>query len=239
MTEVLKPFCSDNPVVRIIKAQQLETQLNRLAEVNPQFEFFVYLVNRHCKRFVFPEDVLSLCALLQIETMQDLFNWTKTVDSSVIMAIIEPKLVFDLKVEKSREQIREAIEEFCACEKYCKWNFGDRFYNLPSKEDLTEILDKCPIDKRNFIVDGFDCDDFARTTKSWCTLHALGSVAFGYAEVNFYNSNEFLFAHAINIVPLVDERIVFVEPQKDSIWEADKPQFGFGADTMRLRFVQF
>ena len=239
MEIILKPFQSDNMIVKIIKAEQLRNQLNSLAETNSDYAFFVYLVNRYCKKYIFPEDVLSLCNKLKIETLYDLMEWVKTASGTVIMPILEPKINVELTIEKSMTEIQLAITSFCACESSCKWNFGDGNYYLMSEGDLKEILAKCPIDKKPYIVSTYDCEDYARTTKSWCSLHGLGNIAFAYCEVNFYAENKYLFSHGINLVPLVDGNIVCVEPQSDRIWPADSPEFGFGADEMKIRFVQF
>ena len=237
--EILKPFQSENMIVKIIKAEQLRSQLDSLAETNSDYEFFVYLVNRYCKKFVFPEDVLNLCNELGIITLHDLMTWGKSVNGAVIMPILEPEIDIELTVKKTMSEIKEVITSFCNCENPCRWNFGDPNYYIMSKDDLKEILAKCPIDKKPYIVSTYDCEDFARTTKSWCSLHGLGNIAFAYCEVNFYAENKYLFSHGINLVPLIDESIVCVEPQSDRIWSADSPEFGFGADEMKLRFVQF
>ena len=237
--EILKPFQSDNMIVKIIKAKQLENQFNSLAKSNPQFGFFVYLVNHYCRKYIFPEDVLTLCDLLHIITIDDLIEWSKSANGNVIMPIIDPYPDVKLYGKKSIQKLKGIVTSICDCESTCKWNFGDSDYYLINEDDLKKILAKCPINKRDYVTSIFDCEDFARTTKCWCTLHGLGNIAFAYAEVNFYNSDKFLFAHGINLIPLSDERVVFVEPQSDRIWPADKPEFGFGADEMKLRFVQF
>jgi len=237
--EILKPFYDDNMIVKIVKAEQLERQLNSLAETMPMFSFFVYLVNHYCKKFVFPEDVVELCNSLKIITMDDLIEWTKKVDGSVIMPVIEPVLSFTLITKRTGPEIIHLIKNYCQCENTCKWDFGDADYYLLTEDNLKEILAKCPIDKRTYTASTMDCEDFARATKAWVTLRQHKNIAFANVEVNFYLKDKPLFAHGINLVPLADGKIVFVEPQKDSIWPANKPEFGFGADEMRLRFIQF
>ena len=237
--ETLKYFQSDNMIVKIIKAENLKKQLDELAESSPEFGFFVYLINHYCKRYVFPEDVLVLCKSLHLITWKDLCEWVETVDGRVIMPIIDPQLSFNLTAKKTGNELKQIILSNCDCESNCQWDFGDANYYLLSRDNLQEVLDKCPIDKHKYIKETFDCEDFARDTKCWLSMHELGSVAFSNVEVNFYRDNRLLFAHGINLVPLTSGSVVCVEPQKDQIWPANKPEYSFGANRMKLRLVQF
>jgi hypothetical protein len=225
--------------VKIAKAEQLRSQFDSLAKTNPSFSFWVYLVNHHCGTYVFPEDVLVLCNSLNIITLDDLFAWVKVANGTIIMPILEPDLQIELTVQKTGGEIQSMITSFCECGNCCHWSFGDVRYYLMSRDDLVQVLAKCQIDRKKYIPDTFDCEDFARTTKSWCALHGIGNIAFAYAEVEFFLLDRFLFSHGINLVPLADGSIVCVEPQNDRIWSADKPEHGFGADKMKIRFVQF
>ena len=237
--KTLKYFQSDNPIVRIIKAENLREQLNALAKSSPEFGFFVYLINHYCKRYTFPEDILELCKALKIITWKDLCEWVKVVDGKVIMPIIDPQISFNLTVKKTNAELKQMILTNCDCEANCQWDFGDANYYLLSKDNLREVLDKCPIDKRKYIKERYDCENYARDTKSWLSLHELNQIAWGNIEVNFYHDSKLLFAHGINLVPLEDGSIVCVEPQRDQIWPANQPEYGFGANKMKLRLVQF
>ena len=238
--DLLKHFESDNMIVKIIKSQELLKQFNELAKSLPEFSFFVYLINHYGKRYVFPEDIVALCKSLNIITINDLINWAeKSCNGKVIMPIIDPHPTFKLTVKKTSVELMQLIKSTCDCESSCQWDFGDSNYYLLSEDNLREVLAKCPIDKQKYIPDSFDCEDFARDTKCWLSTHGLGSVAFANIEVNFYRDNKLLFAHGINLVPLDNGLVVGVEPQKDRIWPADKPEYGFGANKMKLRLVQF
>lgn len=241
--EALKSYFADNMFIKITRAIKLENDLKTLVDENPKYSFFIYLIEQNNKgRFIFPEDVVKLCTNLKINTLEDLENWVNNIDSSTIMSIINPKIDFDLTVNKTNEEIKQMIKEIAIIEKLCLWDFGDPNYSLVSEDQLKEILKKCPINRKKYIANTFDCEDFARTTKSWLSLHEVGdNIAIGNAEVNFYKNNKIVFSHGINIVPLSSGKVVCVEPQTDAIWPADKPEFSFSskADTMKFRLIQF
>ena len=239
MKDMLKHYDSDNMILKIIKGQELKKQLDDLSVSNPEFKFFVYLMDHYCKNHVFADDVLKLCDLLKIVTIEDFINWAETANGRVIMPIIDPQPTFKLTVKKTANDLMKSIKSVCECEPSCKWDFGDSEYYLLSKDNLNEVLAKCPVDKKKYIKEAFDCEDFARDTKCWLSMHKLGLTAFANIEVNFYRDSKFLFAHGINLVPLDDGSIVCVEPQKDQIWPASKPEYGFAANKMKLRLVQF
>lgn len=235
--EVLEPFEDDDIKKKIKKAKKLSKQFDKVVKYDSRFEFFVYLLNLYCKTYMFPELVVEFCDSLNVNTLQDLFDWNETVKSDVILSVIEPKLQLELSDKVKLCRLRARIKEFCNLEPNCKWEYGDIKYNLLNMEGLKEVLTKCPIDKRRYIKEQFDCEDFSRTTKSWLSLRGFGHVAFANVTANYYRDGKYSFCHGINMVPLVDT-IVFVEPQSDVIWPANELKPGSKHDEMRLRFIQ-
>ena len=91
------------------------------------------------------------------------------------------------------------------------WIF-DRKYETISRLKLKQLLYENRIDKKKYVKDSFDCDDFA------LQLHAAikrkGNYAFGEVHGTFRGNSTY---HAVNIC-ICKHCIVLIEPQTDKIW---------------------
>ena len=105
--------------------------------------------------------------------------------------------------------------------------FGDGSYYLPTLGEVQSILEESQLNRRKWLAERFDCDDFAYVLKGEMSVHA-------------YESNEFRFPlcvgivwgnfdwvdgyHAVNWFIDSSGEIRFIEPQDDKIFELSRCQ---------------
>ncbi len=105
--------------------------------------------------------------------------------------------------------------------------FGDGSFYLPKLDEVRSILDSSQLDRRTWMEERFDCDDFAYVLKAEMSAYA-------------YKSNELRFAlcvgmvwgnfdwvagyHAVNWFVDSDQELYFIEPQTDEIYGKDRCQ---------------
>lgn len=135
--DVLKQYYSDNMFVKITRAIKLENDLKAMAQNDPRYGFFVYLIEKNTGgRYLFPENVLSLCNKLNIGTLDDLDYWCNYLDSSVIMPIVSPEINLALASRETNQKIETMIKSQAIIEENCLWDFGDPNYSLITKDEL-------------------------------------------------------------------------------------------------------
>jgi len=236
----------DNHFMTLINSIKLRKLIEDLGEQVPSYKFFCWLVTRYTQGLMLPESIETLCDSMGIDTTEKLDQWCNLVNGQSILDIIDPVFDFERNELHGMVEIEGLIKTLPNLEDDCLIRFGDAEYYFYSEDELRFALRKCPIDRLKYISSSVnktgrhDCEDFDREAKAWFSSHGLGDFAFADAEVNFYLKGKYTFAHGINLVPLRDGRVVCIEPQKDvSFWLADKPEFGMGADEMKLRKIEF
>jgi len=102
---------------------------------------------------------------------------------------------------------------------------SDEQYYCPSLEDVTAILEKSTVDKREYIEEVLDCDDFAVLLKAHFIKqaykekkrrhpYAVGLIMGGKLQGNI--------PHAINFLITDKMELLLIEPQTDTIQKPTK-----------------
>ncbi len=97
---------------------------------------------------------------------------------------------------------------------------SDKNYYLPHREDIKRIIRTNQINRRKWIAEKFDCDDFAMLLKAaviedqWRRGKRRYPTAFGL----LYGTRLKEGHHAFNIVVTSDKRVQFIEPQNDEMF---------------------
>lgn len=230
----------NNHFMTLINSVKLRKSIEDLAERLPAYSFFCWLVIRYTQGLMLPENIGALCNSIGIETVEQLEVWVNAADGQGVLNIIDPVFDVDRTKSFSSSEIEALVRSQGILENVCPFGFGDAQYYFFSEDELKNALSKCPIDRLKYITDKHDCENFAEETKAWFSSHGLGDFAFARTEVNFYKNGNVIGAHGINLAPLRDGRVIMVEPQKDiNLWPADQPEFGMGADEMRIRKIDF
>lgn len=105
--------------------------------------------------------------------------------------------------------------------------YGDGYYYLPTLTEVQQILNASQLDRRTWLAERFDCDDFAYVLKGEMSLHAYdtGELQFGLSVGIVWGNFDWVSGyHAINWFVASDMRLHLIEPQTDSIYEADRCQ---------------
>jgi len=96
----------------------------------------------------------------------------------------------------------------------------DAKYFLINKSDVSLYLAKNPINKRRYIDDVYDCDDFAFDL--WRGVrHQYGNIAFGVISINENITSK----HCLNFFIDENKEFYFVEPQNDKIYKENEMQY--------------
>jgi len=240
--EVLKQYESHNNFEAIIKHTQLESLFKKL--LDSDYAFIANLIlNYRDEWLLTPESIqnfLEPLGLGTIEAVDEFLQRHKTLNN-----IFFPKITVNNLSTVTILEIQNILKNsWLGFEPHIYYDFGDSTYYLLDKPTLDTILAKCKIDKKPYVKNKFDCEDFARTTKAWVTLNTEGNVTFANVEGNFYKDDEYKFAHGFNLVIYTDNgksQVSLIEPQKDMIISSqeDVPKWFFTTNKVKLRFIQF
>jgi Agglutinin C-terminal len=100
--------------------------------------------------------------------------------------------------------------------------FGDGVFYLPKISEVKDILDESSADRRVWMTERFDCDDFAYVLKSEMSIHAYESASLRYAlcvGIVWGNFDWVSGYHAVNWFIADDGELRFIEPQSDEIYD--------------------
>ena len=100
----------------------------------------------------------------------------------------------------------------------------DNNFILLPLETITEILRSTWFDQYKYIIEKFDCDDFALILNAFMKQESLkreSEYPYAFGEVWSTMLKGKKTSHAINLVVTDDEVVRLIEPQNDRMWEAD------------------
>lgn len=123
-----------------------------------------------------------------------------------------------LAVEEVEKTLRAAVGDLM--DEEARIHLGDSRYFLPELSEVREIVQATAVDRRKWVEERFDCDDFAWILKSHFVeaaykdgqrraAHCVG-VVWGLIRGE---------PHAVNWVLTSDRIFRFIEPQTDEIWQ--------------------
>lgn len=107
--------------------------------------------------------------------------------------------------------------------------YGDGTYYLPTVEEIGLILKESELDRRTWMEDRFDCDDFAYVLKGEMSVHAYdtGDIRYGLCVGMVWGDFDWVAGyHAVNWFVARDSVLRFIEPQTDEIFDANHCQGG-------------
>lgn len=100
--------------------------------------------------------------------------------------------------------------------------FGDGSFYLPTVKEVQHILKSSQLDRRQWMEERFDCDDFAYVLKGEMSVHAYESNDLRFALCVGMVWGDFDWVqgyHAVNWFIASDREIRFIEPQSDEIYD--------------------
>jgi len=108
---------------------------------------------------------------------------------------------------------------------------GDSQYYLPTLDEVQQLLTESSLDRRKWLEDRFDCDDFSYVLKGEFSIHAYdaGDINYGFSDGIIWGNFAWVQGyHAVNLVVTKDQVLRLIEPQTDAIYEADQCQGSVG-----------
>lgn len=104
--------------------------------------------------------------------------------------------------------------------------YGDDRYYLPTIAEITLIVQASQVDRKTYMQERFDCDDFSYVLKGEMSAHAYDTgdlrlglcsgIVWGYFD---WTGDDF---HAVNWAVASDESIWLIEPQTDDIYPIER-----------------
>jgi hypothetical protein len=108
---------------------------------------------------------------------------------------------------------------------------GDVQYYLPTLNEVQQLLTESSLDRRKWLEERFDCDDFSYVLKGEFSIHAYdsGDISYGFSDGIIWGNFSWVQGyHAVNLVVTNDQVLRLIEPQTDAIYDADQCQGGVG-----------
>ena len=233
---------SNNIFEKAIKAVQLKNYLLNLKKKDRNLSFLIDIILLNYDGILCPASVQNICSHIGLHTIEDIDKFLKSANWDKIYNLLNIKLDISNLQKQIRSFIMNAVyNSQWNLTKNCYWNFGDINYYILNQTILKNLLHKCPYNNNKYIAESYDCEDFARTTKAWVTLHCVGNISFGNAEAHFYYNSTYKFTHGFNIAVLDDGGVVLIEPQSDFI--IDSPtlinKWFHNCNNLKIYFIQF
>lgn len=241
--EVLNKYESNNNIEMFINHTKLISMFKKL--LNTDYAIISNLILKYrTEPMLTPDTIQNFLEPLGLGTLENVIEFIEK--HKKLNDILFPQYNIKLTELISVTDIIDTLKNsWVELESNVKYDFGDPKYYLLDVNTYNLILKNCKIDKQSYIAESFDCEDFARTTKSWVTLNIGGNVTFANVEGNFYYDDKLKFAHGFNLVIFKDTngeiRVECVEPQEDKRIRSlkDVESWFLGVNKVKLRFIQF
>ena len=105
--------------------------------------------------------------------------------------------------------------------------YGDGMYYLPTLEEIQFILKESQLDRRKWLENRFDCDDFAYVLKGEMSVHTYDTsdIRYGLCVGMVWGNFDWITGyHAVNWFIDSNSVMRFIEPQSDSIYDVSNCQ---------------
>jgi hypothetical protein len=100
--------------------------------------------------------------------------------------------------------------------------YGDGYFYLPTLAEVQQILVASQLDRRTWLAERFDCDDFAYVLKGEMSIHAYdsGDLRYGLCVGMVWGDFDWVAGyHAINWFIASDMVLRLIEPQSDTVYD--------------------
>lgn len=100
--------------------------------------------------------------------------------------------------------------------------FGDGSFYLPTQAEVEQILSASALDRRQWLAERFDCDDFAYVLKGEMSVHTYetADLKFGLCVGMVWGNFDWVDGfHAVNWFIANDQVLRFIEPQSDTVYD--------------------
>lgn len=132
------------------------------------------------------------------------------------------------KVYLKKKEVRRIIRKATRCKRKI-WNriyLPDAEYYLPPMADVDRVLAESAVNRKRWVEERFDCDDFAKVLAADFARDAYKDGTRRSAYCMGVVWGQLPGPHAINWVITDDKRLHFIEPQNDQVFKPRKTDKG-------------
>lgn len=202
----------------------------RLAEVlSSQAEFQVLNLT-----WSTADEIIPALASMGFTTLDQVLTWVRNVNAalgnpSAFVYLIDPPVPVSLAGMPTVDMpvIHQAIVDQGKTRDDFFIDQSDRTYCLPTKAEWDLLAATCPVKRRKWVAESFDCDDFSRAFLGWLAMNGLGNTAAGFCAITMYDFGGTLIGgHAVVLVMDADKKLWFLDPQTAKLYEVTYPKLG-------------
>lgn len=263
--EFLKDYYGSNPMHQMVLCNKLKKELAQGAKIHAGWAFFVHLIDNTWynqnttlaieNALYHPDNISQLCnTMFKTNSIEKVLSF---LDAFEINGIKSENLL-DLLLHRIHVNLSDfplidfntivsLIHQKCDLEPDTQLRRMDSEYHVIPEMHLRPSLNVCPYDNKKYVKDSFDCEDFARNTKSWYADQGIGNITLFFAIIHCYDelpdkSLEFSFAHGVCLLIIETDpkiyHVKYLEPQYDTLWNAgEKMPWGWGEKIVKLAHI--
>lgn len=199
----------------------------RAIKDEPDFQVFNLLWNS-------PEELIPACDKMGWQTLDELLAWVRSVNAAVhnqlaFVDLIDPGVPFSLEGMPTTDMptIHKAIVDQTQTRDDFFIDQSDAAYHLPTKAQWEMLARLCPVNRRAWVANTFDCDDQANMFRGWLAAKGLGNLAQGFCGLTMYDFNGAMIGgHAVVLVMDDTHKLWFLDPQTARLYEVTYPKLG-------------
>jgi len=204
---------------------------------NPDFRVFGLL-------FATPEELIAACDAMEWQTLDELLEWVRKTNDAIgntasFVNLIAPPIPFTLAGLPTTDMptIHAAIAAQCKLTAEFRVDQSDINYRLLSKSQWELLAKLCPINRRGWVAETMDCDDYVNAFRGWLASHGLGNLAQGFGGLTLYDLfGGIVGGHAVVIVMDDTHKLWYLDPQPGKLYPVDYARLGgfITAKTVRV-----
>ena len=199
----------------------------RAIKDDPAFQVFQLL-------FDTPEELIPACEKMGWQTLDELLAWVRGANDAIgntagFVDLVDPPVPFGLAglPKVGMPIIHQAIVDQGKTRDDFFIDQSDATYHLPSKAQWEILANLCPVTRRNWVADVFDCDDRVTAFRGWLATKGLGNLAQGFCSISMYDSlGNLTSGHAVVLVMDDTHKLWFLDPQPGRLFEVTYPRLG-------------
>ena len=168
------------------------------------------------------------------QTVQEVVAWVQSVNIAIhnqaaFVDLVDPIVAFKLEglPKTDMPTIHKAIVDQAKTRDDFFIDQSDASYHLPTKAQWDHLASICPINRRKWVAEIGDCDDYARAFMGWLAINSLGNLAHGFCSLTMYDFGGTLIGgHAVVLVMDDTKKMWFLDPQSARLYEVTYPNLG-------------
>lgn len=181
-----------------------------------------------------PEEIIPACDRMDWQTLDELVAWVQAVNAAMpnraeFVELVDPAIPFTLDGMPTTDMptIHKAIVDQAKLTAEFRIDQSDNWYRKPKKAQWELLAQLCPINRRKWVAETGDCDDYARAFQGWLASHGLGNLVNGFCGLTHYDLfGNIVGGHACVLVMDDTGKLWNLDPQTARLYEVTNPRIG-------------